>query len=186
MYIDDNFKFIGLLSIFLTWASIGYILFTIEKDLTKSISHHAVLKTKNYIIFSTLMSASLVLMYLFMTRWFIPTFRLPASFQITVILAIVLELITTFIPLTTGWKFTVHQLTSYGTALLIPVLLVSIALSSVISASSFYVAIVSVIVVTVLIFLFFFVKRARDHYLVYQSIFVAAFHGTVVAATLLR
>jgi hypothetical protein len=186
MPINESFKVFGLLSIFLTWISIGYILFTIEKDLSKSISHHAALKTKNYIIFSVLMSVSLVLMYLFMTQWFIPTFQLPDFFKVTAVLAILLELTATFIPLTTGWKFTVHQLTSYGTALLIPILLVSIALSSAISSEAFCVAIGSVFVAAVLIYLFFFVKKARDHYLVYQSVFVAAFHAAIVAATLLR
>jgi hypothetical protein len=183
MSVDESFKVFGLISIVLTWVSIGYILLTVKSDLSKSISHHAALKRKNYLIFCSLMLISLVAMLLFMFKWFIPTFHLPLFFSGVVMLAILSEIIATVVPLTTGWRFTVHQITSYGTSLLFPILLITILFSSGISKTALYITFVCTLLLFGMWLLFFFVKKTHAHYLIFQSLYIVAFHTTLIATT---
>jgi hypothetical protein len=177
---------LGVISILLTWLAIGFILLVTTRDLTMSVSHHAALEKRNYFIFCVLMTISLGLMGMFMYCWFIPTFALPMIFGVIVGVAILLELITTWIPLTEGWKYTVHQSCSYAVAALIPFLAIFMVLSPRISTISLYACLAMLGVMSYLTYLFVFVKSARQHYLVYQNVYVAAFHISILSMLLFR
>jgi hypothetical protein len=185
MMIDESYKLFGVFSVLLTWMAIGYVMLTIERDIAKSISHHASQKRKNYIIFCVLMIMSLIAMLIFMVKWFIPAFNLPLFFSCTVMLAVLLELVTTLVPLTHGWRFVSHQVASYGAALLLPVLLFMLTFSPDIPEASIYIVFVSLIAQLVLLSLFFLVPRIRRHYLIYQSMYVFFFHFGIVAVAFL-
>jgi hypothetical protein len=182
MYLQTS----GVISVLLTWFAIGFILLATSRDLTRSVSHHAALEKRNYFIFCFLMTLSLVLMSLFMYGWFIPTFALPVIFGVIVGVAILLELITTWIPLTEGWKYTVHESCSYAVAALIPFLTLFMVFSPKISTISLYVCLAMLGVMSYLTYLFVFVKSARRHYLVYQNVYVAAFHISILSMLLFR
>lgn len=182
MHPADNLKILGIISVVLTWLSIGYIMYVTPRELSRSISHHAALNKRPYYLFAIGMTISVVLMYIFMIWWLIPALLLPAWFSILVVAVIVLELVTTWIPLTVGWKYTAHQTCSYGAALLIPVLLFVIAGSSVISDAARAVTYAAIGTMFVFLCLFLFVKAVHKHYLLYQSLYVAVFHVALLAA----
>lgn len=181
-----KFELLGVISILLTWLAIGFILIVTARDFTKSVSHHAALKKINYFIFCTLMTIGLGLMWVFMYEWFIPTFALPLLFGIIAGLAIILELITTWVPLTEGWKYKVHESCSYTVAALIPVLTLFMVFSSNISSIALYFCIAMLAVMAFLTYLFIYVKSARRHYLVYQNVYVATFHISILSMILFR
>jgi hypothetical protein len=171
----------GVVSVLLTWVSISYILYVNERNLERSVSHHAAIKARSHMIFGVFMTASLIFMFLFMYGWFIPYFQLPATFSIIVGAALILELATTWVPLTTGWKYIFHQTSSYGAAMLIPFLLFITLFSPKMSNIAAYVNIASLAIMVFLLYLFVFVKSARLRYLIYQNVYVAAFHVAILA-----
>jgi hypothetical protein len=181
MQTDNFFQIYGMVSIALTWLAISFVLLITERNLARSVSHHAAVKSGNHLIFGLIMTASLVTMCVFMYGWFIPSFNLPLPFALVVGLAILLEFITTWIPLTVGWRYVTHQLCSYGAALLIPVLLVFMLLSPKISGLSMVICIGSLALMSFLLYLFLFVKSAHSRYLVYQNIYIAAFHISILS-----
>ncbi len=174
-------RLFGILSVLLTWTSIGFILYVTERNLGRSVSHHAAVTARNHVIFGLIMTASLIFMFLFMYGWFIPYFQLPTIFSIIVGVALILELATTWVPLTTGWKYIFHQTSSYGAAILIPFLLFITLFSPKTSHIAAYVNITSLAVMVFLLYLFVFVKSARLRYLIYQNTYVAAFHVAILA-----
>ena len=178
-------KLFGIASVLLTWLAIGFILYATERDMKRSVSHHAAVKARNHLVFGSTMTASLVSMFLFMYWWFIPHFHLPAAFSTIVGVALLLELATTWVPLTTGWKYTFHQTASYGAAALIPFLLFITLYSPYISRFAVYVCIASLATMVYLLYLFIFVKSARLRYLVYQTAYIAVFHISILATTYL-
>lgn len=181
MHSEDYFRLFGLLSVVLTWLSIGYILTTIERDLSKAISYHAAMQRKNYRIFSVLMSTSLVVMGVFMFMWFIPTLHLSVLFSSMIVLALLLEFVATLVPLSNGWRSTVHQIMSYGTSLLLPILLLMLVLSGMLSGTAFCIAFGSFMLMLFIWFLFIFIKKTHGCYLIYQSIYILAFHTALIA-----
>lgn len=172
---------IGILSIVLTWCAITFILLVTARVLEKSVSHHAAMKKNNHIIFAILMTTSLVLMSIFIYFWLIPVYNLSAIFGAVVGLAILLELVTTWVPLTVGWRHTVHQACSYGAAFLLPILMILIILSPDVSSVSTWISVFSLSVMVVLLHLFVFVKSVRRHYLIYQNIYILAFHISILS-----
>src|SRR4051812_49388226 len=116
MQVTESFKILGPLSVLISWSAISFVLFARPRDITKSISHHAAMRQKEYIIYAVALTVAVICMYLFLIKWFAPVFMLSGVFRVIVTLAIVSELLATWVPLTEGLKFIVHQISSYGAA----------------------------------------------------------------------
>lgn len=181
MLSDVAMQIIGVISVILTWCAIAFILLVNLRVLEKSVSHHAAMDSKNHFIFAILMSVSLIALSAFIYFWLIPAYNLSILFVIVVSLAIVLEFITTWVPLTSGWRHTVHQICSYGAALLLPVLTILTALSPGVSNITMWVSFGSLGVMLALLCMFVFVKSVRRHYLIYQNIYILAFHISLLS-----
>jgi hypothetical protein len=110
-----------------------------------------------------------------MFGWFIPHFQMSWAFTATVSLALALEAVTTWVPQTHGWRLKTHYYASYGVALLIPIVLVMIALSSHISELAVLLIGVPIAVMLAFMFIFLFVRSQRKYYLIYQTIYVICF-----------
>lgn len=186
MYVADTFKNFGLVSIIITCLTIGLILLANKKDKSHSVSHHVAISKRWSIIYGVAISIALVCMSLYMAKWFIPAFALPLIFSIIFWLAILLELVTTWVPLTTGRAYTIHQVCSYGAAALIPAFLFVLALSSHISRAGKCIDIAAVILMVVFILLFLFVKKAHRYYLFFQTTYIVAFYAALLSITYTR
>jgi hypothetical protein len=181
MLFDTYLQAIGVLSIILTWCAIAFVLLVTARVLEKSVSHHVAMKKNNHIIFAILMTVSLALMSIFLYFWLIPVHSLSAFFAVIVGFAIFLELVATWVPLTVGWRHNVHQVCSYGAAFLLPILMILIILSPGVSSVSIWVSIFSLSLMVILLYLFLFVKPVRRHYLIYQNIYILAFHISILS-----
>lgn len=185
MNVHEDLKIFGLLSVLITWLAITYILLRRPRDAAKSISHHAATGDKDYKIFAVLMTLGVISMLVFMTLWLVPVFRLPVIFTVIALLAVVLELIATWVPLTTGRKYVIHQGCSYGAAFLIPVILLLLAFSEGLPDAPRYISLAAVILMLTFMALFKLAKKTRDNYLWFQSLYVLAFHISLLAVAYL-
>jgi len=156
-------------------------LLRIPRDAAHSISHHAAQRKKEYRIFALGMTASLVCMTVFVTKWLVPSLQLPGYLTAVFIIAILLETITTWVPLKEGRQFAIHQWCSYGTAVIIPVILILLAVSPKIRGLAFYIDIAATGFIFTFWLMFFFIKKAREQYLVYQSLYITAFHCALLS-----
>lgn len=170
------YKVLGILSVLLTWSSIMYILLRIPRNIARSISHHAAQRKESYRIFALGMTGALVCMTVFVLKWLTPALQLPGYLVALFLFAIALEMVTTWVPLTQGRRFAIHQWCSYGTAVIIPVILILLAWSPKISTAALWVDVLAIAFIVTFWFMFFFVKKSRALYLVYQSLYIAAFH----------
>jgi len=175
------YKIFGVLSVFLTWSSVAYILLRIPRAAAHSISHHAAQRKKEYRIFVLGMTTSLICMTLFVIKWLAPSLQLPGYLIAVFLVAILLETIATWVPLTEGRQFAIHQWCSYGTAVIIPVILILLAVSPRVRGLAFYIDIAATVFIFAFWLMFFFIKKTREHYLVYQSLYIAAFHCALLS-----
>jgi hypothetical protein len=186
MLTPEWYKLFGLFSVLICWASIGYVLVRIPKNLSQSISHHAAQRKHEYTVFALGMTVALILMAIFAIQWVVPTLRLPTYFTVTFILAVILETITTWVPLTEGIRFTIHQWCSYGTAASIPIILIFLALSPNIGSLALYTDIFAIAVIIVFWVMFFFIKKAGEKYLIFQNLYIAVFHFALLAVAFVK
>lgn len=177
------YRAIGLIATILCLWAIFDVLRKTKIDLSHSISHHAARDPKTHLRFAVTMTLGILLFGIFGLGWFAPYFNMPWVFTTIFTLALLLELATAWIPLTHGWKFTAHQVASYGTALLIPVLLAFIALSDTFSTSAVYLSAICTLLILTFIFMFLFVKSQRKYYLTYQTIYVVCFFVGILGAS---
>ena len=181
---DEGIRVVGMVSVALTWLAIGYIILITPRVLSKSISHHAAVNIRPYYLFATLMTTAMLLMYVFMAGWLAPALLLPIGFTALITVAILLEVVATWIPLSTGWKYTVHQVCSYGAALLMPAILLFILSSPLVNEVARTLCIGALLLMAFLTLLGVFVKATHKHYLIYQSSYIVAFHGAILSSLL--
>ena len=178
----QGYKYVGVISIALTWLAISFVLYKWPVLRSKSISKHVSAYKESYLLFAILTSVSLVLFYLFMFKWFIPVFTLPLGFKLVLIIGLILEFITVWIPDSTGLKHSVHNFTGYSAAFLLLVMTSFIVASP---AASTFVKLVSLIATATMFSIFGFflsVKSARQQHLIYQSVYIVSFHIAILVA----
>lgn len=178
--LDVLYKYSGLVAFVLTWFAVFYVLYRSPREFDKSISHHAAKNTKKYIVFAVLISLALFFLSIFAFLWLAPHLSLNGYLVALFAIAIVMELLTTWIPLTEGRTYHMHNLLSYGTALLLPIIVLGIILTSSLGFEALFMAYGGAIVMTGLLIVFFTVPAAHKKYLVYQSVYIAAFQLAIV------
>ena len=183
---DLLIRAVGVISVLLSLFAIWFILFMSELDVSKPISFHVAIARRNHYIFGVLMSIALIEMGFFIYLWLIPHYHLPGVFSIIAGIAIILEIITTWIPLTTGWRKLVHNICSYGTALLLPVLLLLVLMSPEIGIVLFYICLTSTALMLIFLFLFFLVKSTHTRYLLFQTSYIFLFNISILSLALIK
>lgn len=184
MYIDQNYRYLVFIATILAWLAIGIVLWFWPVTKSKSISTHVSASKKAWLIFAPLETVALLLLYIFMLKWFIPTLILPTVYTALVSVVVLLELLTTWIPDTTGWKHTAHRKTAYGAAFLLPLLIMPILFSEATTAFSKMVTFISLSVMFYILYLLIAVKTARQKHLIYQSIYFACFYLPILSVAL--
>lgn len=182
MYLAFNelYPYMGLLSFILTWFAISYVLYKNPRELSKSISHHASKDIRVYRVFAVTMTAALLLLTAYLSLYLIPTANLPIVLVSLFVIAIILELLTTWIPLSDDRRFHPHAVLSNTAAFLMPVITTGLVFSSHLKSAALTVAYMGLVVMVGLLVVFFAIPKARNTYLVYQSMYILAFLLTIV------
>lgn len=109
---------IATLSLIIFWLSLAFLLTHWPRSRNKSISQHSASNKQAYRFFTTVQVVIGFILYLFIIKWFIPTFNPPFIFTIVYSITAWLQIISAFIPDTvTGRKSRVHQYLANGFAL---------------------------------------------------------------------
>lgn len=171
---------LGVIAIFLCWATGFLIVHRWRGERTMSMSLHAAANKHAYMIFALILSLAAIASYLFFTQWFAITFHLPPVFNFIVTVAIVLQAVTAFVPDAPGVKSRIHRLCAYGEAFLLPVILI---FSLVAARAAVAAKVMTVLMLAWMVFsclLFIFVRASRGRYLLFQSLYVVSFHLAIL------
>jgi len=185
MEVISGYKIFGLLAFLLIAAAAALVLYKSEIDLTKSISKHAALGRRGFIVFAIASTVAIFLFYLFMYYYFVPTFKLPAAFEYVLVLGLGLQLAAAWIPDYNDKQLSsrVHGMAAYSMAALMPVLLVCIARSPEVS---FIMQVICWIVPGIMITYsvgYVLIKNLKRHYLVHQSLYILLFYLAILLVT---
>ena len=137
-------------------------------------------------MFALLVSFALLLMLGFLVLWLIPAFSIATPLTALFTIALLMELMTTWVPLTEGRKFHIHNTLSYGTALLMPIIYLGIIFTIPLSARALIMMCVALAIMLTLLGMFFMVPKSLEKYLTYQSIYIAAFQLAIVVLPFLK
>lgn len=176
MDFSESYKYVGVIASFTAWLAIAVVLYKWPVIKSKSISKHVAAYKQAWLLFAPLETVALVLFFFFMFKWFIPALNLPTTYSIVVTMALLLELITTWIPDTHGIKHKIHHFTAYGAAWLLPILNLSIVFTPAASVVSRVAALVLFVAMVAIIYMFLRIKGTREKHLIYQGIYFACFH----------
>ena len=135
-----------------------------------------------WLVFTT----HLLLFYIFVSRWFVPTLQLPKTFTIITLVAVLGQFIALCIPTTGGLKTRLHDLSSYLMFILLAPLSLLIFLSPHVSVIGRIAAIIAAFYMVIAWFLFAVTKTAKKHFLLYQASYAMSFQLAVLLATYIR
>lgn len=175
-------EYLGLLLIPLSWLALGYMLITWRGTYDMSISKHAASHKSAYKLFILTLVIGGLVFYYWLLRWFTPHLNLGHPFVFTLSLTILLQVIAGIIPDSTGWKHRVHQSTAYFMAVLYIPLTYLIVTSENISLTAQIISAACIAYIFLSAYLFFFVRKARNYYLIFQSLYIVSFQIIILSA----
>lgn len=180
------FEYFGLIAVGLSWLIGGLIIWKWRIDNTKSISEHAASHRTAFLLCGVVLSIIGPLFYLWILKYLVEPLELGSVFVAIMGLAIALQFATGLVPDVPGWKRKVHRFTAYGMAALFFPLAVMLTLHSGISTIAFVVGIGSVGYMVLGWFLFNFVPKSRENYLIFQSLYIIVFQLQILAVAYTR
>lgn len=179
----DIYKHVGLVLIILTWMGLIFLIKKWPGNKSMTLSQHAAPNKNSRLFYLLLFLITLPPFYLFITNWLVPNLSLPVIYTYVAGLAIVSQIIAAVVPDNGGLKTKIHNLGAYGMATLLIPLTGLILISSAGIVTKSLAAIATVYLVVVWLLHFFWLEKIQPHYLYFQSIYIAAFHAVILAAT---
>lgn len=184
--VDDNYKFLGLLAVFILAIGLAYILIEWPKNIHATFSQHVAVRKQSIVYYAVLFGTILSLLVLFFLRWFVPALHLSIWFSVFVITSSVAQLACTLIPEIGGRRSTYHRLLAgLSATLLIPastLLLFSENISIVNKAT----ATVGLGVMLLVVFIVSLRKGEPRYFLILQIAYFMAFFIPIMTTAYLR
>jgi hypothetical protein len=164
------------------------ILLLWPKGKKASISQHGAAHKVAYWIFASVMIADGLLFALFVWQWFIPNLQLPATFGYLVALGYALQIATAVIPDKADGRVLsrVHARVAFSMAGVMMLLVGWLALAGHVALWPRIFAGLVFVWMGICWLLFVYVKNTRNHFLVYQAIYIVAFYVAFIAAAYIR
>lgn len=181
----SDFKYLGLLSVCLLLCGLIFVVMRWPQGKHLTFSQHVALQKQSIIYYSVLFCIVLPLLLLFFVGWFSPTYNLPISFNVFIIVSSITQIACTLIPETGGWKTKYHRaLASVSAICLVPALLF-IVTSNQISDISRILAMLGTVTMLSIIITLIRSGGKHSHFLILQSTYFAVFFIPVLAAAYL-
>jgi hypothetical protein len=175
-----------LLYILINTGVVAYILSHATIDRSRSISLHVADARASFLLFAIASTLASGVFALYLFYWFIPALQLTAWFTVTVVLAMLCQLIAAWIPQILGWKEKAHLFFAYAMAFFMPVALLLLLASPVLSATTKALTVLLVAWMVSSLIRYRVQESVRAQYLIYQSVYIGCFCSALLAATYIR
>lgn len=179
-------KYVGLAMVLSGWTALTYLLLKWRGTRAMSISQHAASADGATKLFAgTLIFAGLIF-YIWLMTWFSDALHLSWLFKLVLTASFICMFIAAIVPDTKDWKRITHRAAAYTMAgLYIPITYLVVKTPD-LSSTTKLIGIIAIAYMVFGWFLFFFVKKAWDYYLILQSIYIVIFQCTILSAAYIR
>lgn len=175
-------KFFGLCLVLLSWAAGIYMLRKWRGLRSMSISQHAASNPAALRLFASVLIAGGLAFYVWLVRWFAPELNLSALFVVLITATFLTQIVAALIPDTKGWRSSTHRAAAYSGAFLYLPLSYLILTAPNISGPGKIVGLVCFSYMILACFLYLFVKKSHDHYVIFQALYIMAFQVIILSA----
>jgi len=150
-----------------------------------SLSLHAASNKTASKLFALVLVVLGLLFYYWLVKWFTPHLDLPNAFVALLTITIICQCIAGLVADTEGWSHKVHYIAAYTMAYLYLPLSALILFADNIAHLAKVLGAICLAWMVVALMLFWFVKRTRPHYLLFQSSYIVAFQLVILFAAYL-
>ena len=179
-------KYFGLAIVLASWAAGFYLVTKWRGTRAMSISQHAASASAATTLFAAVLLAGGLGFYVWLISWFSAELQLTKLFTVLITLAFIGQVVAAIVPDNTGTKRIVHRVAAYSMAGLFLPLSVLILTAQHYSVATTVMGIGAIVYMLVAWYLFLFVKSSRQHYLVFQSLYIVSFQIIILASAYLR
>ena len=185
---DESVKWLGIGSIALAILAAWFMLRKWPKDRATSISGHAGAQRVSYLLFAGVVTLAGLMFAVFILRWFAPTIDASWPFYAYYALGFTLQMLTAWLPDDGSGKgiSLLHRRVAFSMAAMMQLLVGCIALAPKVALVPRITAWVVFALMTFFWYLYLFVRSSRDHFLVYQTWYIASFYIVVMLVTYVR
>jgi hypothetical protein len=178
----EIYKLFEPLSVAITGLAIVFMVYTWKGDKGITISQNAASNRSSYLMMLVVQSLTLPMLFLFWSKWLVPTLELPLLFVIFAGFACLGLLLAAWIPDIVGWKSKAHRLFAYGAATLVPPMLIMLYRSPHISLFAKYMALLVIVYDMIAIAMFAILRKEKSKHLYFQAAYIFLFALTTLAA----
>lgn len=176
------YRWFALLAIGVVMSVYGLILDYMSKNTNNSISQHIARHKTFFWIAATALISYGGLMYMFFTRWLVPTLHLPYSFTVLVWLATVATVITALVPDNdNAIHRRIHRIAAYGLACISHAMVMWILFTAELSLLLRIWASVAALYMLYAGVAYIFVPALRKYYLAHQIVYALAYYSLLIA-----
>jgi hypothetical protein len=150
----------------------------------KSLSQHVGLGPRTFVHFAVASTTAIVLFYVFMQEWFIPTFQPPALFHYAMLAGLACQLVAAWVSHAEDPRAArIHQTFAYTMAAIMPCALLLLLFSSAMPDVGKWVAGIASLVMAIEYLLYRTVQTMQKRYFLYQTIYIVLFYVAILVVT---
>lgn len=174
---------LGLIAIILLSVSGFYTMRRWPMVARRSFSENVARDRSSLLFFGIYLTITTVLFYAFLLFWLGPNLGVGLSFYVLAWTAFFLQLLLSWVPATTGRSMAIHNVGAYGIALIMPLSVIAILLTTTVEVTFVQRAIITMfMVIAATIFsLLLFVSKARKIFLYGQLTYFTSFWVVMLA-----
>ncbi|HEX7633180.1 MAG TPA: hypothetical protein VF401_02530 [Candidatus Saccharimonadales bacterium] len=175
------FQYLGLILVPISWVAGVYLVRKWRGTYAMSISKHAASAKDASKLFAVILGGGSALFYWWLIEWFTPHLKLGSVFVILLSFTAAAQIVVALIPDTIGWRHHVHQKVALAMAACYVPLTYLILASGNVSTAARVIAYACVASTLIAGLLFLCVKKARNYYLIFQSMYIVAFQVIILS-----
>ena len=179
------FHYLGLILVITSWVAGVYMVRKWSGTYAMSISKHAARAKGASTLFLIVLGVGSTLFYWWLIKWLTPHLGLGSVFVALLSFTAVAQILVALVPDTFGWRHQVHQKVALAMAACYLPLTYLIVTSSKVSTYARMISYICLAYMIVAASVFFFTKKARNYYLLFQSLYIVAFQIVILAAAYL-
>jgi hypothetical protein len=172
----------GLILVLATWLAGIVLLRSRRGDNLITISKHVSASRKHRVIFASVMTATGIAFFWWLESWVKARLNLGATYTFLVSVTIAFQIGTGLFPDTSGWIRQIHRTFAYGMAILFLPLAALLSISQRLQPVSQFIAVALTGYMLVTFALFVVSRRAHNHYLLFQALYIVAFEVVILVA----
>jgi hypothetical protein len=151
-----------------------------------SFSRHAAANKTAFTMMAILEPFLLVGFFLFIYKWFVPTFKLPILIDVCVAIAASGLIVASWVPDVPGTKRTIHEFTAYGAALMFVPISLMMCLAAGLPTLVKGAWILAFTYNTACAAFFIVSKKAKDYHLYLQAPYFVFSHAAILMTVYIR